>query len=638
MTGFAPLSQVVQVSDGATAAVTLALSPITSTHSEYVVVSQPAAHRGDQGVASATSVDGSHLQQLYGSLADDPIRVAHTLPHVTAIDDFRSEFTVRGSPLRHVDLVVDGVSTGWLQHTAYGRGATGSLSMLAGPVLQDVTLRAGAYPRRYGDRLGPQLELTVREGSRSDFALRGAVGGTNVLLLGEGPLGRSARGSWLVAARQSYLEWPTGRHESQRAAFGFSDGLAKLAYDVRPAQRVSLTVIHGMSSVDGEDTLAPGEMGDGANRASMVTVSWRSTFGSALVVSQRVSLVRQQFINRYQSDRNDSGVNGEVAYQLDITRPLGRGLLEGGAQLARTTIEDVRQSADTVTAAGSSSLRSGYLHYTWAATPTFTVAPGVRIARSTALPHSAVSPWLLGEWTFRPGWVLTGSAGMSQQLPALRHVLGTSGLLELRPERASHLDVAIERRLDSGFRWRATAFSRREDDILREPDRYPRLVDGRYAIPGPPRHANALEGTSHGIEMVAERRSRSGLSGWAAYAVRQNTLHGRRPPRDVLGRFRPAPRTESVRRVPVRQRQRGSDVPDGHQLSGSGIPERRGRPALRREHPQSGSAPALRPVGPPRRSPVSVLRAPADAVCGTAERAEPGQRGPGEWIGPSSHW
>ena len=151
---------------------------------------------------------------------------------------------MRGSPYRHVDVVVDGVATPWLQHTAYGRGATGSLTMLTNQVLEEVTLRVGAYPHRFSDRLGAELEMTLREGSREQFELRGGIGGTNATIVGEGPLGRSggrARGSWLVAARQSYLEWPVARAESGRTAFGFSDGLAKVVYDVSRGQQVGFT-------------------------------------------------------------------------------------------------------------------------------------------------------------------------------------------------------------------------------------------------------------------------------------------------------------------------------------------------------------------------------------------------------------
>ncbi|MGH9257287.1 MAG: TonB-dependent receptor plug domain-containing protein [Vicinamibacterales bacterium] len=534
------------------------ISPVPATHREYVSVSRPAPTRQDQGVASETSVDRSQLERLYGSLADDPVRIVQAFPRVTPVDEFHSEFVVRGSPFRHVNLVIDGVSTQWLQHTAHRRAATGSLPMLAGYAVSEATLRAGAYPRRYGDRLGPQLDLTLREGSRADFTLRGAIGGSNATLVGEGPLGKGARGSWLVAARQSYLEWPPERSGSTRTAFGFSDGLAKVVYDVRPTQQVSLTALSGLSSIEGEDDLAPHELGAGMNRATSVSASWRSTLGPAVVLNQRAYVVTQRFLNKYQTGReSDGGANQEVVYRADLTRPIGSGLLEGGAQLGRTAIDDVHPSGDAQDVAGSSWLRSGYVHFAWAATPGLTVSPGMRVTTSTRLPHPSVTRWLLGEWAFRPNWTLSASAGASRQLPELRHVLGDLGSPDLRPERATHVDVGIERRLANSLRWQATVFSRKEDDILREPEIHPRLVGGAIVLFEGERYTNALQGTSRGIELMVDRRSPLGLSGWAAYSygktrytdvARHETYWGdfdQRHAFTLFGAYRFSPRTSA---------------------------------------------------------------------------------------------
>jgi hypothetical protein len=51
----------------------------------------------------------------------DGLAAVHAMPRVTAVDDFRSDFSVRGSPYRQIGIVIDGVATPWLQHTVYGR-------------------------------------------------------------------------------------------------------------------------------------------------------------------------------------------------------------------------------------------------------------------------------------------------------------------------------------------------------------------------------------------------------------------------------------------------------------------------------------------------------------------------------------
>jgi TonB-dependent receptor-like protein len=504
---------------GVDAAANAPVSPAASVHREYVTVTRPAPYRKDRGVASETSLDRTEWTRLYGSLADDPVRVVHALPRVTPVDDFRSEFAVRGSPFRHINFVVDGVSTHWLQHTAYNRGATGSVAMLPALVVEDATLRAGAYPRRNGDRLGPEVDLTIREGSRTDFRLRGAVGGTTAALLGEGPMGSSAHGSWLVAFRQSYLEWPTERPESTRTPFGFFDGVAKFVYDVRSSQRVALSVLGGTATIDGNDDMPASELGDGSNRALAVNFSWRSSIGPTGLLTQRVSVVRHHFLNMQQTGHEtDHGANEEAGYRVDLTHPIARGLLEAGAQIGRTAIDDLPRRAGANPVAAASWARSGYAHLTWPITPTLTLSPGMRVTSSTLVPQRAIARWLLGEWAFRPRWAINASVGVAQQLPELRHVIGGTAAPIFGPERARHVDVAIEQQITSALRWQATVFSRMERNILREPDIDHRLVDG-IIVPPERQDADGLEGSSRGIELLLDRRSAgAGLAAWAAYA------------------------------------------------------------------------------------------------------------------------
>jgi hypothetical protein len=390
--------------------------------------------------------------------------------------------------------------------------------MFAGYVLESATLRAGAYPRRHSGRLGPQLDLSLREGSRSRFTMRGAVGGTNAMLLGEGPIGASGRGSWLAAVRQSHVEWPIDDSGPTRTAFGFSDGLAKLVYDVTPDQQLMVAVLGGVSNIDVEEEEPTNDLAKGRNRAGALNFSWRSSFGSGVVLRQRAYAVKQDFRNTHLVGSIDRGANAEAGYRADVTRPIARGVLEGGIQVGRTAFHDALDSNGERPFTGSSWQRSGHVHMTWSAVPALTLSAGARISSSSLSRQLAVSQWVLGEWSFLPDWTLSGSAGSSEQLPELRHVMGEAGTPGLKPEGAKYVDVAIEHRLTNSIRWQATIFGRKEDDILREPDVYPTLTGELFAVPAHQTYRNALEGTSRGIELQVDRQSPSGLSGWASYS------------------------------------------------------------------------------------------------------------------------
>jgi len=70
--------------------------------------------------------------------------------------------------------------------------------MINGDVLDEVSLAGGAYPQRFGDRLGAELDFHLREGSRQRPQGRVSVSGTDAAVITEGPIGgrespRSAR-------------------------------------------------------------------------------------------------------------------------------------------------------------------------------------------------------------------------------------------------------------------------------------------------------------------------------------------------------------------------------------------------------------------------------------------------------------
>ena len=492
--------------------------PLTG-HTEHVTVSPRPPVRHDRGVATETRVDRGGLEWIHGGLVDDPLRAVQAFPRVSTADDTRDELTVRGSPFRHVEVVIDGVSTAWLQHTIHRRGVAGSLGMVTSQAVEEVTLKTGAYPRRFGEHLGSQVQLALREGSRDRLRVRGALGGTNATLVAEGPIGTSQRGSWLVAGRQSYLEWPPARAEFSGTAFGFSDGVARLVYDVSPSQQAGASMLMGMSSVDGEEESGSQLPGEGSNRVLLLNLSWRSLLRPSLVIAQRAYVVTRDILNEDAADREqDRGADEEIAYRADITSHVGNGLLEAGAQIGRIATREAAAGSGSGGFTAASWLRSGYVHYAWTATRGITLSQGLRLSHSALPGHASLTPWILGEWALHRRWTVSASAGLAHQAPELHHVYGPAGSRDLRPERGASVDAGIEHRLTDALDWQVTAFSRREADILRGPDLHPRLVDGMMVEPDADRYANALRGWSRGIELVMNLRGARGLSGTAAYS------------------------------------------------------------------------------------------------------------------------
>ena len=138
-----------------------------------MIVKAARGDRVDIGV-SGTTIDGSALHASRSVLQSDGLDAVHAMPRVVAVDDFRGDFSVRGSPYRQIGVVIDGVATPWLQHTVYGRNDAGSLSMFGSDILDRATLVAGAYPatvRRHARRparVDPEGRLARVDAFRRD--------------------------------------------------------------------------------------------------------------------------------------------------------------------------------------------------------------------------------------------------------------------------------------------------------------------------------------------------------------------------------------------------------------------------------------------------------------------------------------
>lgn len=127
----------------------------------------------------------------------DPIRALQWLPGVQTASDISSGLYVRGGSPDQTLILLDDVTVYNPTH------AFGLFSTFNTDVVDEVRLYKGAYPARYGGRLGSVLEVRQRATDGAGFSGRGGVSTITGRLLLEGPAGR---GSWMVGGRRTYLE------------------------------------------------------------------------------------------------------------------------------------------------------------------------------------------------------------------------------------------------------------------------------------------------------------------------------------------------------------------------------------------------------------------------------------------------
>lgn len=531
--GYGLAQRTLEMAAGAVAEVTIPLSEGAATYTETVTVSGDRFRRPDPGVPAQQTLGSADLQNLRGVVADDALRAVQVLPGVATGDDFRSEFSVRGSDFSHLNFTVDGFATPFLMHMVRAvdeRANTGSVAMVNSDVLEEVTLSNGGYAQRSGNRTGAELAFTLREGSRDRRVFRASVSGTSASMTAEGPVGRGRKGSWLVSGRKSYLDLLIDRLSDEGLSFGFADLQAKVRYDFSPRHSATMTFIAGDSRLREIPQRADeSDLFVGNNASAIAIGSWRTTFGRGLVTTG-VLAARNVFDNYTLGGVTlEEGTNHQLAVRSDLSLRVGPRLqLETGI-LAEHTREFQRkqrltgQTAVAVNDYRAEGVRQGGYARIRISSGRLTLSPGWRMDYWDLTRQTTASPWLQAELALPRGFTLRGAGGLYQQFPDFEEVRGAFAGPSMEPESAVHADLSLEQRLSEATRFQVTFYNRKDDDLIRRPGADTRLAGGRLVRGSPTApYANRLDGDARGTEFLLQGSSPRAFSGWLSYAYGRN--------------------------------------------------------------------------------------------------------------------
>ncbi len=488
------------LSAGETMNFDIALSASNDERKDTVEVSGGAFGAAPVPAASAITLEGEERKNLASVLADDPLRAVQSLPGVTSNNDFDSEFSLRGASFDRIGLYLDGVLLHSPFHTTDGQSGDGSLTIFNGDMTDDMTLYEGAWPVRYSDRTAGILAVDTREGNRQEFQGRLTASASNAGGLFEGPIGKKQRGSWIVSFRKSYLDYILNRidfGDQPPLAFGFTDGEARLTYDLTSKHTISLSDVEGASGVDRthfQSELGPNTVMTSGFRFSLLNLGSRYAPNDRVLITNHLAWSRERgdVENRDYALLNRQGYgewtwHGDVSVSWLSDKPgkdtldfggLFRQLRQDGSTLQFVYTPVQVPSQDVFR--GSGHRVGGYVQQSYGfASDRIHLTAGVREDEFSQSPVKVTSPYASASFAPLKKTHLQFDWGQYAQFPELDQIFSTFTHVPLLPERSTHYEAVVEQTLDERTRVRVEFYDRQDRDLLARPLLDPRLLTGR---------------------------------------------------------------------------------------------------------------------------------------------------------------
>jgi hypothetical protein len=441
---------------------------------------------------SAYVIRAQEIAESAGAL-EDVARYVQALPGVAiGTDDFRNDLIVRGgSPLENL-YIVDNVEIPNINSFATFASAGGTVSMLDAELIDNVTFMTGGYPAPFGNRASSVLQVAGREGRRDRLGGRATVGFAGAGAVVEGPIGRRAKGSWIVSARRSFLDLFTDDTGIGGVPVLYTFN-AKAVFDISSRDRIWGVNISGVDQVrlgltensDLSDELSNLDIRYEGGR-SATGVNWQRTYArgvgllgatySQAKVWQRVTdLVRdsipaqeipvdQQIAAGALVFREESA-ESETSLKYDHTVEIpGLARIQFGAN-ARVSMNDY----DVASPLGSDSpffevpdanpftvqqhfaafQASAYGQGTRTVVPRLDVTGGARLDRYDFISATRLSPRLGAEFSLSRRLALRGSYGQYYQPPSFLFLTAYPENRSLKPFRADHYVGGIRFEIDA---------------------------------------------------------------------------------------------------------------------------------------------------------------------------------------------
>jgi hypothetical protein len=493
--GFAPVSRGdIAVSPAKPAEVLVVLRPVSAQLQSVTV--RPEAFPPQLPVltpVSAQTYSAEEVRRQPGA-QEDVLRAVSVAPGVGVTSGARNDLVVRGgAPFENL-FVVDNIEVPNINHFGSQGSTGGPISLINIRFIESVTLSAGGFGARFGDRASSATSLTLREGNRERIAGEVNVAATQVGAVLEGPIGNDA--SFFVNVRQSYLDL---LFKAIGLSFipAYTDATAKAVWRPTSRDAVSALVIGARGTVtfnndSADDRVSNAQVLAPAQDQYFSGLTWKrllsngvvtTTLGrtwTRFVTAQRDSLLVPIFESR--STEGETSLRTDVSFTPTNTLEVEAGTivkyasqLQYNATLAGFARQDQNGNPQPLRVDTSfTALRNGtYAQATWQAAPRVRLSLGVRGDWYGFLNNAVrVAPRASASFRATETTTFTVAGGRYWQAPSFIWLVGAATNEEtLKPFRADHAVLGVTRLMGEEYKLQFEVYGKRYSDYPTRPFR-----------------------------------------------------------------------------------------------------------------------------------------------------------------------
>jgi len=387
--------------------------------------------------------------------ADDVFQLIRVLPSVAG-DDLGSSFHMRGGGVDETLVRIDGLPVRQLFHGRDFGGITGIVPLHA---VEGMRVYPGGFPAEYGGKLSGVVDIDLRVDGESGWH---GSGGANFVAARAFLENHDAHGSFFFSAREGYL----GRvldvvQDDAVIQPSYRDLLTRYVWHAGSSNVVSFNYLRSQDDLFYEDRLNDYVL-DGRYVDDYLWMSWRTEPGETVALRSTLYGSRSEQMRRIDArgrdDQNVDVLGGRV--EADWNLPAGHALRVGGEidrewgryDLASDEVIGISTDGEVETISDFSETGriarrrvSAFAQDEWKVFDAFAVNVGLRAEHDSQTRSLEYGPRASAALRLPRAWLLRGAWGTYVQPPDAFPVGDAVSSARVRPDRAEHRVVGLER-------------------------------------------------------------------------------------------------------------------------------------------------------------------------------------------------